>query len=203
MNIADKIREEMEKNNIKQKDLIRHLNVTQGTVAKWLSRKEENRREIPTTLLFKLASYIGVDPEYLLGLQEHKRVGIKYVPLIGLASHAVPIEDNLSGYEPVPIFSKVYKERMYAVQSNCDSMSPKINNGNIVYCQRDTRIENGDIVHYSFGGKSGIKKYKHSDERNIITLLPINDGFDMIFLTVEESSTLYMSKVVGVIDIDF
>jgi len=203
LNIGDKIREEMTRNGIKQKDLVEYLNVTQGTVAKWLSKKEENRREIPTTLLFKLSSYIGVEPAYLLGLQEYKRVSMKYVPLLGLASCGVPVECDLNGYEPVPVSSKMYKEGMYAVQADGESMSPKINHGNIVYCQKETDIENGDIVHYSFNGESGIKKYKHSNDKNIITLFPLNDKFDTIFLTIEESSTLYMSKVVGVMDTNF
>jgi len=73
MGIVEKIREEMENKGIKQKDIIDYLDVHQGTFAKWLSLKEENRRDIPNTILAKIAHYLDVDIEYLLGLQDEKR----------------------------------------------------------------------------------------------------------------------------------
>jgi len=73
MGMVEKIREEMENKGIKQKDLVEFLGATQSNVAKWLSLNEKIRLDIPNTILAKIAHYLDVDIEYLLGLQDEKR----------------------------------------------------------------------------------------------------------------------------------
>ena len=73
MDVVDRIRNEIEDRDIKQKDLVDFLDVNQGTFAKWISIKEENRRDIPNTVLANIAKYLDVDVEYLLGMQEEKK----------------------------------------------------------------------------------------------------------------------------------
>jgi len=73
MDAVDRIRAIMDEKKVKQKDIIEYLGVNQGTFAKWVSLKEDNRRDIPNTVLAKIAHFLEVDIEYLLGLQESKR----------------------------------------------------------------------------------------------------------------------------------
>jgi len=73
MDMVEKIREEMEDKGIKQKDIIDYLGATQSNVSKWLSLNEKIRLDIPNTILAKIAHYLDVDIEYLLGLQEEKK----------------------------------------------------------------------------------------------------------------------------------
>ena len=73
MDMVEKIRKEMEEQGIKQKDFVEYLGATQSNVSKWLSLNEKIRLDIPNTILAKIAHYINVDIEYLLGLQEEKR----------------------------------------------------------------------------------------------------------------------------------
>ncbi len=127
----------------------------------------------------------------------------KFIPLVGLASCGVPQDYSLDGYEAVPIDSKLYRYGMYALEAEGDSMSPKINNGNIVYCSPNEEIRSGDIVHYRINGESGIKKYKINKEHTIISLIPINTEHDIITIDEFHENGLVMAKVVGVVDMNF
>lgn len=82
-------------------------------------------------------------------------------------------------------------------------MSPKINNGSIVYCNVNRHIDNGSIVHYSLDGESGIKRYKMNERGDIISLVPINSDFDIITVHADDGMELKMARVVGVVDTDF
>jgi len=92
---------------------------------------------------------------------------------------------------------------MYAVEAEGDSMSPKINDGDIVYCCANQIIDSGKIVHYSLNGESGIKRYKINETGTIISLIPINSDYEIISLHCNDTFDLRMARVVGKIDKDF
>jgi len=97
--------------------------------------------------------------------------------------------------------SELYKNEEYAIEAFDESMTPKINYGDIIYCQSTNIIENGNIVHYSFNGKAGIRKYFLDND--IISLTPLNPSFKTITINIDRKHKLFMSKVVGKIDRDF
>lgn len=198
--LIENIRKLMEDKGIKQKDLVEYLGVNQGTLAKWLSTKKDNRRDIPIEILAKIAKFLGVSVEYLLGLEKKP---VKTVPLIGNASCGIPNDYDLNGYEPIPVSNELYHDKMYAVRAEGDSMSPKINDRNLVYCVPDIQIENGDIVHYTLNGESGIKKFKINEKGDIISLVPLNSDYDIITIHADDNVEFAMSKVVGAVDTDF
>jgi len=70
---VERIRDLIDTRKIKHKDLIEHLEVNQGTYAKWVSESEKNRRDIPNTILANIAEYLDVDIEYLLCRQDKER----------------------------------------------------------------------------------------------------------------------------------
>ena len=109
----------------------------------------------------------------------------------------------MTNYDTVPIDDKLFKDGMYAVEAEGDSMTPKINDRNIVYCSPNDDINNGNIVHYTFNGESGIKKYKINEAQNLISLIPLNSDYDIVTIDEYDSKDLRMSKVVGVVDTDF
>ncbi len=103
-------------------------------------------------------------------------------------------------YVPASIL-KIYKDEEYAIKALDNSMTPKIKYGDIVYCRSTNIIENGNIVHYSFNGKTGIRKYFLDND--IISLTPLNPSFKTITINMDKKHKLFMSKVVGKIDRDF
>jgi SOS-response transcriptional repressor LexA len=186
----------------KQKDLINYLNKVQSTVAKWLSENKETNRDIPYDLLIEISTYFNVSTDILLG-KENKLVDNFHIPLIGKASCGKPKDYELNGYETVPIPKEIYKVGMYAIEAEGQSMSPKINENDIVYCNPSLHVDCGNIVHYNLDGESGIKKYKINEAGTIISLIPINSEYEIIVIHFDENRDLRMSKVVGKIDKDF
>lgn len=188
MTVVEKIRNELEEQGIKQKALVELLEVNQGTLAKWLSLKEDNRRDIPNTVLAQIAGILKVDIEFLLGLQDEKRkTNISSIPLIGKSSCGVPYIYYDDYVELIPVSNDIARDGVYAVEAEGDSMLPKIKNGDIVICDKNMICENGNIVHYTTSdGESGIKKYSCDTTTEMVTLFPLNPDYTPIMVHSKE-----------------
>lgn len=185
-------------NNKKQAELAKFLNIPTGNLSNIL---QNNGRKFSAEQIALIAKYFKVTTDYLYGFEAN--IKQKIIPLIGRSSCGKPKDYDLNGYEPIPVPLDMYKEGMYAVEADGDSMSPKINNGDIVYCQPNIIIDSGNIVHYWLNGESGIKKYKMNEQGTIISLIPINSDYDVITIHHDEKHELIMARVVGKIDRDF
>lgn len=101
------------------------------------------------------------------------------------------------------IISELYKTDEYTTIAADDSMSPKIKNGDIVYCQPNIKINNGNIVHFSFDNQSGFRKYFINEDQTIISLIPINPKYETIVINHSDNYKLLIAKVTGKIDKNF
>jgi len=191
--IGDKIKIARKNKGMSQDDLAKLLGVNRVSISNY----EKGKNNPTHANLLRLSDILGVE------LLETTTALSKLIPLIGLASCGVPKDYNLTNYDTVPIDDKLFKDGMYAVEAEGDSMTPKINDRNIVYCSPNDDINNGNIVHYTFNGESGIKKYKINEAQNLISLIPLNSDYDIVTIDEYDSKDLRMSKVVGVVDTDF
>ena len=198
MDLVDKINALRKEQNISQLEISKYIGIVPSSVSDILNRKG---RKFQAEHTAKLAKLFNVSVDYLLGNDDS--VSVRSIPLIGLASCGIPSEYDLNGYEPVPVSNELYRDGMYAVRAEGDSMSPKINDGNLVYCVANEHIENGNIVHYMVDGESGIKKFKINEKGDVISLAPINSDYDIITIHADDNIPFKMSKVVGVVDTDF
>lgn len=198
MDLVDKINALRKEQKISQLAIAEFIQMHPPHLSNVLNRKG---RKFQTEHIPKLAKLFNVSIDYLHG--NDNVATVKSIPLIGLASCGIPQEYDLNGYEPVPISNELYRDGMYAVRAEGDSMSPKINDGNLVYCVANEQIENGNIVHYMVNGESGIKKFKINEKGDIISLVPINSDYDIITISADDNTAFKMSKVVGAVDTDF
>lgn len=191
--LGDKIKMARKNKGLSQEQLAEKLDVNRVTISNY-----ENGKNNPThTNLLKLSAILGVQ---LVG--SGTRI-TKFIPLIGRASCGIPKDYNLSDFENIPIDSRLFRDGMYAVEAEGDSMLSKINDGDIVYCSPNENIHNGNIVHYTYNGDSGIKKYKVSEKQDIISLIPLNSEYDALIINEYEARDLKMAKVVAVVDTNF
>ncbi|MFW2597769.1 LexA family transcriptional regulator [Aliarcobacter butzleri] len=196
MGIGANLKQILKEKNIKQKHFADMIEETTVNVNRYINEQ----RNIPSSLYPIISKALNMSIDEIIGNQS---LSSKLIPLIGKSSCGKPKDYDLNGYEPVPIPLDLYKDGMYAIEAEGDSMSPKINDGDIVYCQPNRIIDNGNIVHYWLNGESGIKKYKINEAGTIISLLPINPDYDIITIHHDDNYDLVMAKVVGRIDKDF
>lgn len=196
MGAGTNIKKILNENKIKQKIFAKMIDEDEVNVSRWLNET----RGIPESVYSKISLALNITVDEIIN---EKKIGIKVVPLIGRSSCGIPKEYDLNGYEPIPIPEKMYRDGMYAVEADGESMYPKINHGDIVFCNPTQIIDNGKIVHYCLNGESGIKKYKINESGTIISLIPLNPNFEIITIHCDDLVDLKMAKVVGKIDNDF
>ena len=196
--MLEKILNLLEEKNIKQAELAKYLCMGTGNLSNILQGKG---RKFSVDHIKKVANFFDVSVDFLIGRE--KKVSTKIIPLIGKSSCGIPKDYDLNGYDPVPVPAEMYRDGMYAIEAEGESMSPKINDGDVVYCCPNLQIDNGKIVHYWLNGESGIKRYKINEAGTIISLIPINSEYDVITIHCDEHVDLRMAKVVGKIDKDF
>lgn len=103
---GDKLRQLMENNNVKQKELAIKLNVKRGSVSNWIT----NRRCPDAETIVKIADYFNVTVDYLL-----KDTGIKsdeLVELKELKEDYSEIEDLYKSYKELDRNNKLLIESM-------------------------------------------------------------------------------------------
>lgn len=191
MTLGEKILNARKKLNMSQDTLASLLGVNRVSISNY----EKNKNAPTYDKIKKLSTILKTD----LGSYGETSIISNFIPLIGKASCGKPAEYDLNGYDPVPVADEIYQDGMYAVESEGDSMLPKIAPGDILYClcENCTQINNGDIVHYSINDESGVKKYKINEAGTIISLIPINTEFDVITIHHDDKIDLRLSKVVG------
>jgi len=200
MDAVDRVKQLLKDTKTTQKKLSEYTGILTSTLSDILNRKgryfsEEN--------LVAIAKFFDTTTDDILGVEKENKHTVKLIPLVGLASCGTPQEYDLNGYDPIPVSEEIYHEGMYAVRAEGDSMLPRIKNNSIVYCSMDRQVDNGDIVHYSLNGESGIKKYKMNERGDTVTLVPLNSDYDVITVHADDNADLIMARVVGVVDFDF
>jgi len=199
MSFGKRLKEARKKLKLTQKELAEKIGVTRPAVTQW----ENDLYEPDNKTIALLAKILNVSTDYLHGISNNNIIPLKRVPLIGYASCGVPTEYNYDTIDEfVPVANEIYIDGMYAVTAQGDSMSPKIEDGDILYCiplNSIDELKNGDIIHYTFAGESGIKQYKINHNKTIISLIPINPHFEPILIHYDDPfvDTLKFSKVVA------
>lgn len=191
--LGEKIRLARKSKGLSQDELAIKLGVNRVAISNY----EKGKNNPTHANLLKLSAILNAQ------LLEETSPITRVIPFIGLASLGVPKGLNMGKYKKIPIDDKLFRSDMYAVEAEGDSMSPKINDGNIVYCSPSDDVESGNIVHYQFNGKSGISKINISDKQDIISLIPLNSAYDIQIINEFDAQKLKMSKIVGVVDTNF
>jgi len=160
----------MKKKGFTAKSIAEQIGVTRGAVTNW----SNGVRHPDDEQIKKIAEILNVHVGELFG----EEIAVKTVPLIGVASCGVPNIAYPDAIEHIPVPENYARDGAYAVKADGDSMLPKIKHGDIIICDREMEINNGDIVHYTtIDGESGIKKYLVDENTNLVTLMPFNSNY--------------------------
>ncbi|MDI6766809.1 MAG: XRE family transcriptional regulator [Bacteroidota bacterium] len=210
--IGDRIRTAREN---KQYDQIR-LSVKIGIATRTLQRWEKGLQVPDSNYLLRLAKYTGVKPEWLLtGDGETYPVPQPHGKIIPfnqeISSHRIklfeiPLLSSVPAGKTAAMFHPDHVERFITVDNIKDSsafalivkgksMSPKIEDGDIVVISPHQDVRNGDICVIRVNDEDVLKKVKIDEQ--YVHLIPLNTNFEPV--TVRKRDVMFIWKVVRVI----
>ena len=177
------------KKGISQQKLADYLSVSRSTIAMW----ETGASEPDTATLKKIASYFSVSLDYLLGNGSSdmpQSTGGVWIPVLGRVAAGIPIEaiEYIDDYEEIPQSMAASGEH-FALRIKGDSMTPRINDGDVVIVKRQPDCDNGDIaVVIVNGDEATVKRIKKRPEG--LMLIPSNQAYEPMYYNNEEIENL-------------
>ncbi|MDA3056453.1 S24 family peptidase [Campylobacter sp. CN_NA1] len=171
--------------------LARHLGVKPTFITRWSDEKYSER--FPVEYYEKTADFFDISPNYFFNDDNSELLyDIKFIPIIGEASCGIPLENNYQDYENKTFCTRAeWNDKLYAIVASGDSMSPDIENGDIVVCDPTAQILSGDIVHYQIGNESALKVYCEKPKIGVVEFMPINRNGDFKTLSFRVDDEYY------------
>lgn len=186
----NKFKELRKSKKITQIELSRHLGVNQATISKW--ENDSSFPDYPT--LIKIAKFYNVSTDYLIGDNDNYSES-KKIPVLGVIPAGIPIEaiEDIIDYEEISrSLSKT--GTFFALKVKGNSMSPQIEENDILIIKQQEDAENGEICAVMVGNDATVKRIRK--EPNGIWLIPNNPSFRAMFFNNAEISSLPI-KILG------
>ncbi|MDR0761677.1 MAG: helix-turn-helix domain-containing protein, partial [Campylobacteraceae bacterium] len=182
----------MSQENTKNIELANFLQVSPQVFGNWVARES-----IPEKYAAKIAEYYKVDISYFYGKETQI---IKKVPIISAVNcGSGSISEKIGGFAPYKGSGKI--EKLYCLVAKGSNMSPEIEDGDEIICEKDVKISNGDIVHYTIDDENAVKIYIKDEDANIIQFVPYIQTKDFKTKTIrldDKSPNLIIAKVTAI-----
>lgn len=175
----ERIQQCLKSKNITQKQMCADLDIGEDTI-----KRMTDKKGIGSFTLAKIADYLGVSVDYLLD-REPIRSNISE-PLDNI--YPVPVFDSVSAglgaytdshivrYAPILITNPYDVENTICVTVQGDSMSPKIEDGDVIVVRKNCPVDDGDIAVVRIGDEAVVKKVMMG--RGFITLISLNPAYE-------------------------
>ena len=204
MGIGSKIKEILDFKGIKQKKFAEMINETTVNVNRYINEQ----RQIPNSLLPTIAKELNISIDELLDGEITERK-VSLVPVVGTASCGGTEINHLQDENKKAYYNgDFWKQSLYCVIANGDSMSPEIDDGDEVIIDPDVPCQHGDMVYYKIDDESAIKVLAIDKEAHIMQFVPYNSSekFKTKTIRLDDEETierLTYHKVVSVNKLKF
>lgn len=183
MNTGERIKQLRLSYNMTLEELGNKIGVGKSTVRKWETGIIENLRR---DKIEKLANVFGVSPNYIIGAEDEITTKLVKIPILGQVAAGKPIvaAEYIEGYEEIP--EKLAKSgTFFALRVHGNSMSPKIEDGDIVIVEQADSADNDNIVialveNNEFAVCKRLKYYTDS-----IALVSLNPDYEPMYFSKE------------------
>ncbi len=182
-----------------QKEVAAAIGVSEGTVSRWESGQIANMRR---DRIAAYAKVLHTTPEFIMTGTESSYIPAGFqplpemvnIPLIGRIACGDPItaEENIEDIVSVPAFWHAD----FTLTCIGDSMTPRIQDGDLVAIRKQPSVENGEIAAVRIDCEATLKRVYLYDDRMV--LQPENQSYAPIVLVGEELNTVSIEgKAVG------
>ena len=198
--VGDRIREKRESLGMSQEDLAKKLGYKSRSS---INKIETDERNLTQSKIKSIADALLTTPSYIMGWDEPKEEipsnfrpmpEMRQIPRVGRIACGEPItaEENIEGYDETP----AGWHADFSLLCVGDSMSPKIEDGDIVAIRCQPQVNNGEIAAVRIGDEATLKMvFLHQD---YIELRPVNPTYPSIIRRLEEMEEIRIEgKAVG------
>lgn len=199
-----RIKEIRKRKKITAKELADHVNVSESTMSLY-----ENGKHEPTfETLSKIAKYLEVSVDYLLGVSDVEDPTGGFVPsnIFPITRKRFRMLGAIACGEPryADEDHETYVEASADIQADfCltakgDSMiGARIMDGDIVFIREQPMVEDGEIAAVIIDDEATLKRVKYNKEKQQLTLFPANDKYDpLVFIGEELNQIRILGKAV-------
>lgn len=184
MTIGKRIKEIRISKNMTQEELATKMNYKSRSA---INKIELGIADVSSSKVKEFSKALGVSVSYLMGWEEQKKTGTR-IPVLGSIPAGIPLEaiEEILDYEEISSDLSIRGE-YFALKVKGESMSPVVNDGDVVIIRRQEDAESGKICVVMINGfDATLKEIKK--EPNGLWVLPKNaySDFKPMFFTNEE-----------------
>lgn len=166
----------MDKNNVKQIDLVNKFHMSKSTVSSWCNGVKIPRMD----KIERLAEYFGVSKSDLIEKKAQSNIvpdtnQLTPIPVIVRASDGIDClaEDNIIDYEYVPQKDIADEKDYVFLRVTGDSMYPTLMEGDLILVRRQSSADSGSLAVVTADNEDGaVKRIVYG--KNFVELQPIN-----------------------------
>ena len=198
--VGERIRKKRESLGMSQEELAKKLGYKSRSS---INKIEADARNLTQSKIKSIADALQTTPSYIMGWDEPKddiplniipMPEMRKIPRIGRIACGDPItaEENIEEYDDSP--SDWHAD--FSLLCVGDSMSPKIEDGDIVAIRCQQQVHNGEIAAVRIGNEATLKMvFLHQD---YVELRPVNPAYPSIIRRMEEMEEIRIEgKAVG------
>ena len=196
--ISTQLKKLRKKHSLTQIQFAEIFNISNGTIAMW----ETEKRQPDNDMLMRIANYFNVSVDYILGRSETEKEnrGVM-IPVLGRVIAGLPIEavEEIIDYEEITE-EMARNGEYFALKIKGNSMSPRIEENDVVIVRKQSYVDNGNIAIVLINGYEATCKKIHHNE-NGITLISLNNSYSPMFYTKEECEKLPVQIICKVVEL--
>ena len=164
VNRAERISNAIKSKGLSYAELERITGVSKSALQRYASGET---KKIPVDVLERIAAATGVTARYLMGgdepntsLTDVYTETVRMVPVFESVSagFGAQAEDQIVDYCPFLISSEIEASETIAIRVSGDSMSPKIEDGDIIRVHKQESVDSGSIAVMLLDGEEGLVK---------------------------------------------
>jgi repressor LexA len=192
--------------NLSQRQLADTLDIGRSR----LSNYEQGSRNPDYQTLRLIAEFFDVDTDYLLGYSQikNKSSSISSADNNGLiriilydylsCGSGIFVDDAIIDYITLPESMLPPNKEYFAQYASGNSMiNENINDGDLLVFEKTNTIKNGEIGCFCIDANMATCKiYRYDQKTGIVMLLPANNNYDPIMITVENQSFKTIGKLI-------
>ena len=205
--IIDLIKEICVEEDISLSELARRTDMAKSAISRYFNKT----RQFPLNRVNDFAKALNTTPEYLLDVtpkqilssessSSHKIKAFK-IPVLGDVAAGIPIEavEDIIDFEEIDE-ELASKGEFFGLRIKGNSMSPRIQSGDVVIVRVQSDAESGDIVIAKVNGDDACcKKLQKHDEG--ISLISLNPEYEPMFFSKKDIADLPVHIIGKVVEL--